>query len=343
MPNLQRNESLKMWRAVLCIAVLLVHLGLRISEEDKLLTFTDFGKDGVYAILYMLFIISGYLACCSKELRQGNTLIYWYKRATRILPLYYFVIVFYYITETYIFKTAPTDIDGLGWKRYFLLIFGFIRSDERFWNNIGFTWTIPVFLIFYLIAPIVVKFVKNYRQSWVAVILFTGISCLIDKYGAGNFHACAYLHYFMGGVMFYYCEKEKKEEETIFIISVLLIGFMALFTPERVGIDYYGSIFALITILLLISTRKLKIRNRYLQKIVDELDKYSFTIYLAQGMVIEEILRKCRPLPSWIDFVIGFISTGIVAFIIYNFFENPIHNALLSALNGFLERKQENR
>lgn len=343
MPGFHRNESLKMWRAVLCVAVLLVHLGQRISEEDKLLTFTDFGKDGVYAIVYMLFIISGYLACCSKELQQGNTLIYWYKRAVRILPLYYFVIVFYYITETHIFKTVLPDVDGLGWKRYFFLIFGFIRSDKRFWKNIGFTWTIPVFLFFYLIAPLVVKFIKNYWQSWSAIVLFTVISCMINKFGAGNFQACAYLHYFMGGVMFYYCEKEEKEEVTIFILSALLIGFMALFTPERVKIDYYGSIFALITILLLISTRKMNIRNRCLQKIVNELDKYSFTIYLAQGMVIEEILRKCRPFPSWIDFAIGFIGTGIVAFVIYNFFEKPIHNALLSVLNGFLERKQENR
>lgn len=179
--DINRNESIKIWRVLSCIGVLIVHLGWKMRLEGNMRALTDFGQYGVY----LFFIISGYLSCFSQELQKGDVLVYWYKRVVRLLPLYYFVIVIYFIAETYIFKTVPVDSTGLGWLRYFLLLFGFVKSDVKFWHNIGFTWTIPVFLIFYLLAPLKLKIIKSFWQSWPAIAFLAIISHAIKIQGGG--------------------------------------------------------------------------------------------------------------------------------------------------------------
>lgn len=179
--DIERNESIKIWRVLSCVGVLTVHLGWKMRLDGNIRAFTDFGQYGVY----LFFIISGYLACFSQELQKGDVLAYWYKRAIRLLPLYYFVIIIYFIAETYIFKTVPVDDTGLRWLRYFLLLFGFIKSDVKFWKNIGFTWTIPVFLFFYLLAPLCLRVTKNFRQSWLVIAFCAMVSYVIKFQGGG--------------------------------------------------------------------------------------------------------------------------------------------------------------
>lgn len=127
--------------------------------------------------------------------------------------------------------------------------------------------------------------------------------------------------------MFYYCEKEKKERETIFIVSVLLIGFLVFLNPVNVIIDYYANIYALIMILLLISTQGIKISNEKLQQVIDKLDKYSYTMYLVQGVVFEEIISKYG-LSTRKIFLVGVFGTGLLTYTVYNFYEKPVHNML---------------
>lgn len=317
------NESIIIWRVLSCIGVLMVHLGWKMSLEGNLRAFTDFGQYGVY----LFFIISGYLSCFSRELQEGNVLRYWYKRVIRILPLYYFVIIVYYIAETYIYQTVPVDSTGLGWSRYFFLLSGFVKSDTKFWYNIGFTWTIPVFLSFYLLVPLKQRLIKNYWQSWMVIAFFVVLSYVIKLYGSGNLSACTYLYFFDYGIMFYYCGKENKERETIFLISVILIGFLVFLNPINVNIDYYANIYALIIVLLLISTQQLKVHNRIIKEIIVVLDQYSYTIYLVQGIVFEEMISK-HVYPPRRVLLTGIIGTVILSYIVYNLYEKPIHKAL---------------
>lgn len=64
------NDSIRIWRILSCVGVLVVHLGWKMRLEGNVRAFTDFGQYGVY----LFFIISGYLACFSRNYAKET---YW--------------------------------------------------------------------------------------------------------------------------------------------------------------------------------------------------------------------------------------------------------------------------
>ena len=51
----------------------------------------------------------------------------------------------------------------------------FIPGNEfSWWNSVNFFWTMPAFIAWYLISPVLFKIVKNYRR----VLLVTVISVM---------------------------------------------------------------------------------------------------------------------------------------------------------------------
>lgn len=113
-----------------------MHLGQRLKLQGSLRVITDFGANGVY----MFFIASGFLAFATYRKEKGVLYYYW-KRAVRLLPLYYGIILVDFIVYTYIYKDAPVDKFGLGWLRYIFCLSGIVGTEETFWRNLSFTWT----------------------------------------------------------------------------------------------------------------------------------------------------------------------------------------------------------
>lgn len=124
-----------------------------------------------------------------------------------ILPLYYLVILYYFITENvlnHFTPVIPTDDLGVGWFRYIFLLNGFLNGNSYFWNNLGITWTIPVFMFFYLIAPWILRKVKTIFSAvavWLTVFITTQAlrefyDCVIFK----NLHVL-----FLGVVVYRAC------------------------------------------------------------------------------------------------------------------------------------------
>lgn len=149
------DRGIQLLRILACLAVFICHFGQRLHFDKwstNLYNFTQLGRYGVE----LFFVISGYLVCYSLS-KNSSVLQFYKKRAIRILPLYYFCILYYFITETFIFRDVPTDPSGLGWLRYLFCLNGIVPSDGYFWSNIGITWTIPVFVLFYLIAPFLIN------------------------------------------------------------------------------------------------------------------------------------------------------------------------------------------
>ena len=172
--NKQTNRLLfiQILRVAACILVFLVHFGQRLELTSFIRQITNFGEYGVQ----LFFIISGYLAAYGLSDKKNISIKkYYIKKAIRILPLYYLVIAYYFVSENILNQFVhhiPVDTAGLGWFRYLFLLNGFIDNDTYFWSNLGITWTIPIFIFFYLIAPFLFKWIIDLKTAIIALLLF---------------------------------------------------------------------------------------------------------------------------------------------------------------------------
>lgn len=166
--NKSQMDNICILRVISCIGVLICHLCQRMEVSDIFFQYTQFGQYGIYAF----FVISGFLLANSFEKYGKESVVaFIIKRVIRVLALYYAVIIWFFITDTYIFHFSVPDETGWGWKRYFLFLNGFISpgSDQYgYWSNLGASWTIPVFVIAYVSIPIylgLINKVKEIRKS----------------------------------------------------------------------------------------------------------------------------------------------------------------------------------
>lgn len=162
---MKKYDNIQILRVLSCVGVFITHLAPRMGAAGFLASAANFGASGVY----LFFLISGFLACRSRELMPGNgwrgVLAYYCRRFFRILPLYYAVILYNMALHCLILKDVPADPAGLYWLRYFLLTNAVIPGPDNFWSNLSATWTISLFCFFYLCAPLFVRLIAGRREA----------------------------------------------------------------------------------------------------------------------------------------------------------------------------------
>lgn len=318
----ERSVSIQLVRACACLMVFTVHFGQRVGFSGTLKAITDFGRFGVH----LFFLISGFLAG-KTFLTNPNVDIkqYYFKRIIAILPLYYLVIAFYFITENimhFMVPCIPEDTLGLGWIRYLLLLNGFLNIDTSFWSNLGFTWSIPVFMFFYLVAPFVLKKVNSIPSS---VLLWLGVYAVTDVLEA--FHPCyifANLHLLFLGVVLYVCASRKKCLTAAIIFSCGAIGMLILNKTDFVYVAIMASVF-----LVLVSFDHIPL-PKWLETAVNILDRYSYTFYLVHGIVFCSLLDRIIPLGAPSTMIAGFaiIGTFLSTWVVGRYIEKPLQSWL---------------
>lgn len=318
----KRNVSIQLLRVGACLLVFLVHFGQRVDLSGILRVFTDFGRYGVQLFL----LISGFLAGRTFfDNPEVNVWTYYKKRAIAILPLYYLVILYYFITENilnHFVSVIPADELGLGWFRYIFLLNGFFNSDTYFWSNLGITWTIPIFAFFYLIAPWILRKVKSVAASivvWLCVFAITKV--------LGMFYSCVMfsnLHMLFLGAVVYACVKNKCSLPAIAVFALLAICMTIL----KKELYVYISSFA--CIMLALTTAGNVCLPGWLQRTIDTLDKYSYTLYLMHGVVFCSVIDRLNLMgvSRAIIAAIAVIGTFVATLIVGKFIEKPIQNLL---------------
>lgn len=317
-----KNQALQLLRILACVAVFVVHFGQRMEFSGLLGAVTEYGKYGTR----LFFLLSGYLAAKSILGKPAfNVKEYYIKRAIRILPLYYAVILFFFLTETFIWRVIPEDSLKLGWSRYVFLLNGIVGSDERFWSNLGATWTIPVFCFFYLVIPWMMKLIKDLRSAAVAFAASAVVSVLCLKYCNGNLLAVRKMSIFFLGIMIYMLDT-KKDKRIFTGVAVLTIIVMAITGAE---IAY---IIVLLLALLLLAMKDADIYfSEKWAKIIDILDEHSYTLYLAQGIIFCGFVDKLW-IPMKYRAAVILLTTVLLTYLMHRFVEKPAQRVLTRKL-----------
>ena len=317
-----RNISIQILRVCACLMVFLVHFGQRVSLNGTIRSFTDFGRFGVH----LFFLISGFLA---GKTFFGNSNInikqYYIKRMIAILPLYYLVIIYYFITENILnvfYPVIPSDELSLGWLRYVFLLNGFFNSNTYFWSNLGITWTLPIFIFFYFIAPFTLRRVNSVRSSffvWFIVYLITSI--------LGKLYPCTIfsnLHLLFLGVVLYSCTRMGYHSIATVSFSCCAIC-MSILNHQTYA---YVSIFSII-ILTLTSIEHIHLPG-WLQKTINVLDTYSYTLYLTHGVVFCSLLDRLTKLGTSTTLIalLAVLGTTLGTWIVGRYIEKPIQQGL---------------
>ena len=314
-----RIVGLQILRVIACIGVFLCHLGVQMEVEGTIEKFMDFGAMGVY----LFFILSGYFGFQSRELENENrikgSMRYWIKRAFKILPLYYAVIIYNYVLYELILKSTPIDSSGIGWPRYFFFLSTSIPADKNFWTNLSYTWTISIFVLFYLFVPLMKRFVRNFKDAvilWGALYLLSFICLNRVAYGMPFF----YLHYFAMGILFHYAVKENKVRELITGCVIFVLGSLITNTTLT------NTACAVLFLIFIIMVKDIKVENKKLQKWIGILDSYSYTVYLSHAVVMNgiEMLKGRYSLSQGIILTIAVVCTIAGAFIVHHVIERPM-------------------
>lgn len=319
---MRRTVGLQILRVLACAGVFLCHLGAQMEVEGTLEKFMDFGAMGVY----LFFILSGYFGFHSKELENENKvkgcLKYWTKRAFKILPLYYAVILYNFVLYEWILRSTPVDSSGIGWPRYVFFLSTSIPADKNFWVNLSYTWTISIFVLFYLLMPLIKRFVKSFKGAvafWGVLYILSLICVNRVAYGMPFF----FLHYFAMGIVLYYAIQEVKVKEVV--IGCLVFVFGSLIVNSSLTNTACSMLFAI----LILAVKEIKVENKKLQKWIDTLDSYSYTLYLAHAVVMNgiEMLKNRYPLSQMTILAIAVVCTLVGTIVVHHVVERPMEKA----------------
>ena len=335
----KRYDNISILRVIAVLSIFIAHLFQKMNVQGHLRKFTNLGALGVELFL----VISGFLAAMYfVKQRKHNIIKYYSKRIIRIMPLYYFIILYYFLLILFFFNgDFPKDPTNLGWFRYIFAFAGNIKSGTSwfdFWTNLGATWTIFVFLTFYLLFPFIAKIVKGFYSS-VAFFIVSLLMRYVLEYKNYNYmHSLQYFCFFALGVMAYYSIIQNKRKHLYIFIALLLL--LNLFLKATI-LEFNDLIISsLCFTILLVSTADYKIKNNNINKCISLIDKYSYTIYLGQGIFFYEnyglidIFGKNLNKP--LIFIISVLGTVIVCYIIYNLIEKPIQKIGIKAINKYL-------
>lgn len=331
---MRKYDNIQLLRVLSCLGIFITHLAPRMGAAGYAASAANFCASGVY----LFFLISGFLACCAKEIRPGcgwkGILAYYCKRLFRILPLYYAVIVYQMVLHGLILRDVPADPAGLSWLRYFFLTNAFIPGPDNFWSNLGATWTISLFCVFYLCAPLLVHLIEGKRGGvfraaalYLAALL---LRCLWVAAGLSSYMMVFYyLHYFVLGMLVWELAAAYPPAKAAGGFGLAAAALGGLLQAVGAGNDYFTVISWIYAVIVLatgnFSWKKEDAASGRIARAVGVLDVYSYAIYLVHASVIDGIylLQAHVRLPGITVLLTAVALTAIGAYLAHLLIEKP--------------------
>ena len=296
--NTRFIQSANYIRAFASLAVAQFHLG------GKALPILNLGWLGVE----MFFVLSGFIICWSIPINYDykNTGKFLLKRIIRIEPPYIIS-----ISLVLLISYLNNQLDLIDWKNV-LMHLGYLNPffDKPFLSPVY--WTLGIEFQFYILIAISFPLIIRGYGNW----LILGLAALSFFCKFDGKTIISYFPLFAIGI-FSYKLKEKLIQKSNFYISIFILSALSIFT-----VGLLPTITALITSFLLFADLP---KN----KVIDELAKISFSLYLTHDIIGATFIHNFKLLiPNTIlfkglTFIIALLLAILFSYLFFNFVEKP--------------------
>lgn len=326
------RSDIQILRGVSVLFVVLFHLGF------------EFFRNGLLGV-DVFFVISGFLMAVLYE--PNNKVKFFRRRALRLLPSYYVVII-----ATVIFSFLITTrnesvqvFDQAIWASVFTSNIGFWLENSYFdqgtFKPLLHLWSLGVEIQFYLLVPLISFFVRKNKL----LLLFFLITSLVLCFGAISISPkTAFFitpfriwQFLIGyGVALYFTNQGDTNTKgygwvgSFALLIILFVLFLPLDGASTSALTGHPGVFSLIissaTALALALGLPSFVENSSLGKTLEVLGKYSYSIYLAHFPVI--VIYNSRPFEGTVygadtifDLVAITLLIALFSYMLFNFVE----------------------
>ncbi|WP_461100593.1 acyltransferase family protein [Spirosoma koreense] len=324
------KNSFDFIRFLFAITVVLRHI-IDLSDEPTLLKFQNFFDS--YICITGFFVISGFLI--SKSYANGeNVKSYFVRRGKRLLPAYMVSVigaaVLLSITSEYTFTSYFANKQLYSYLAANIFFLNFLQPclPGIFVHNPscavnGALWTIKVEVLFYLIIPLMIRWLNRIDKKYVLIISIYVLSIIYKYYleSSGNTlmvilsrQMPGFLSYFICGISFYYYfEKIYVNKFKLFCLAFPVFVFEYYYNLEI----FRPAAFSIIIFFFAYSSSYLNSFGKY--------GDFSYGIYIFHFTIIQlfvhyYLFEKYNP------FVISTFITVLVllmSILSWNFIEKP--------------------
>ena len=283
------NSNIQQLRGIAVISVVLFHLNFNYAKTGFL------GVD-------TFFVISGFLmAMIYGRISDLKTALnFFYKRAVRLLPAYWFTIILTTIITLLIclpHEVATVNKHGF-WALLFLPNVGF-WADAEYWGGSQFRpflhlWSLGVEFQFYLIYPVLSKYintnVKRFSLLFLSLLFYIGVDQISAK--TAFYMMPTRLWQFMLGIVAFELSKKinykySNKVFSILLISLTIVLLLPMYLPPRsVFLITIPTTFLAACAMLFSKSTQSNHSTRFVKNFLVWVGKYSFSIYLMHFPII---------------------------------------------------------
>ena len=320
-----RDYIADLLRILAMLMVLTVHVrGYLTSTPGCIYTFMGVGAYGV--ALY--FMISGYLMHGS-VIKYSSYAQYIKSRLIRILPMYYISLALTFIFDVIIYKSS-----SLSWKWLYYVLFLNMTFPVESWADhlsVNFFWTMPCFMAWYLLSPLIFKVCKNTERIAIATLISTCITPFLKKWMLTfaceqfvNWNFFCLLYDFLFGTLAWYAIKENKKGRGLLYGAVITAA--GLLIGNRSGFLVYGAFFYFA--ILGLNYLKIDWKHDGLNKIIVMLSGVTYSVYLFHYFILQTCGEWFRTIPWIVAYVFFIVSAFALGYLLWRFIEKPIGKCL---------------
>lgn len=279
---------------------------------------------GILGVVIFFTLTTFLLIFSLKRINRNKIYIINYKfyieRIFRIYPLSIFLVIIFFFIQ---FK-----LDGVFNLNFFFSNIFLIQVLNQGSSFPASLWTLSYEVLTYAFLPLIFWIVikKNAKRNILLFWLFFTLFIFIMKFFNQNFfQIIKYTPCFLSGIIAFIFLKKKGAISCYFIILYLFLGF--IFIPICVGVFKVPQNLLCILFTLplgfLIAYSK-EIRSDFINIICNKVAKYSYGIYLFQGLAMNIIFDYANlTLPTTIKVIYTILLTILFSYAGYSVIEKP--------------------
>lgn len=344
-------DSLK---GIAICGVIMVHSGVDVLPFP----IGRLGCGGAYGV-YIFFVLSAFLAYFSLERTFGSKEFcikeishWWYRKFIRLIPVFYLAILLVLLLN-------EGNSDGIMGNVIAHLLFVFGLFPQYINSIINVEWYLGILAIFYILVPLLYKYVNSLRKGGCFFCVSLIICEVINNFALNRIpEGYAYESFFgsfwlfeqipslsLGIVLYFLMKSSKTNNIKIYPLILIICISGAIVLARPFGILHHSllvnytlcSVIAVCLSLLLNAHRCVVLDNA----IWRTLGKYSYPIYLLHCLVLQQYDRHIGLHTGnvFIDWGVKYVVTVVIALMlgmfITRYWDKPIQGILMRIENKY--------